>query len=91
MNILGTKTFMLESTLRAQASKILEEASEASEAMREYEKETTDIQLAKAKSELADSIQTCLNAFAMLGCDKQEVLSEMNDCYQRNKARGRVD
>lgn len=91
MRIIGTRTFVMEKTLKAQAAKILEEASEASEALRSYEKEKTPYLLSAARGELADVIQTALNAFAMLGCDKEDVIAEMNSCYERNKARGRVE
>ena len=91
MDILGTKTFVLEKTLKAQAGKILEEASEASEALRRYEEDATVTNLSHAREELADVIQTALNAFVMLGCDKEDIVKEMHACYLRNKERGRVD
>lgn len=91
MQILGTKTFVLERKLRNQANKILEEASEAAEALRNYEKDKTQYNLSEARKELADAAQTILNAYAMLGCDKEDVMAEMNACYERNKARGRVE
>lgn len=91
MRIIGTKTFIMEKTLKAQAAKIREEAQEASDALEDYENEKTAKNLAQARYELADVIQTALNAFAMLGCDKEDILEEMKSCYERNRARGRVE
>lgn len=97
--IWGVKTFVIEDTLKAQALKVLEEAAELLEAVKDYEREASKPEPEEwmigacesfMRSELADVLQATLNLAAAFGYDQEEVERDMDMCECRNRMRGRL-
>lgn len=95
MEILGTKTFCAARTLQEQAFKVCEEAFELYQAVKHLD-DVNDFIDEHARrwamiDECADVTQAALNFFAMLGFDEDGVFDAMDECYRRNRHRGRVE
>lgn len=91
MRIIGTKTFDTGCTRREQALKVLEEAAELVEAVKNAEQFCwLDSEAVKmAEEEAADVVQAVLNLFGMMGYDREGVELAMSECMERNRERGR--
>lgn len=90
MKILNTKTFVIEKDAKAQALKVLEEASELVEAVKYWDNgNRAQCFKVPAVMEAADVMQATLNLLDMMGLDLPDVLEAMRDCRERNMARGR--
>lgn len=95
MEIFGTKTFILEDSIRMQAFKVCEEAFEVFQEAKHLEendvsRESRMLYMWPLRNEMADVIQATLNLAAMVGVTKEEIMDDMNACYRRNVMRGRV-
>lgn len=90
MEILNTKTFVIEEDAKAQALKVLEEAAELVEAVKCWEVAGRSLAFkTSAVEEAADVMQATLNLLDMMGLDRLDVLEAMRKCKDRNMARGR--
>ncbi|NEG89288.1 hypothetical protein [Bifidobacterium aerophilum] len=76
---------------KTQALKVLEEAAEAVEAFKDWNKHG---QTAKQRHDLidecADVIQATVNLMAAMGFTDEEIHQAIEDCRARNDARGRM-
>ncbi|MBQ9785104.1 MAG: hypothetical protein IJW29_06355 [Clostridia bacterium] len=95
MEILGTKTFVIEPDPTMQAFKVCEEAFELFQAAK-HRNDTNEYITADRRrwdmiDECADVIQAALNFFDAIGLTEEEVLDAMDECYSRNRFRGRVE
>jgi hypothetical protein len=78
--------------LKGKATKVLEEASEACEAARSWERapgDATPLMRRNAITECCDVIQAALNLAAALGATQAELDLAMRDVRRANEERGR--
>lgn len=85
--------FCIESDLKHQATKILEEAAEVYSAWERHDTYNGIIyyedHINEIAEECADVIQAAMNMMYALGMDKYGIEAAMNRCLNRNKQRGR--
>ena len=99
MEILGTETFSPKfyfTTLELQAFKMMEESAEVHQAVKKLtctdEVITEERRWRDMEEELADYFQAGFNFAAMIGyTDQGDIEYIMEDCYRRNKHRGRYE
>ena len=83
--------FVIEKDKKSQAKKVLEEASEFLEAMKNYEKDNTSENRKRVLEEGADVYQALMNAFEMILASNATLEEEAMFCFARNYARGRFE
>lgn len=83
--------FVIEKDKKSQAKKVLEEASEFLEAMKNYEKDNTSENRKRVLEEGSDVYQALMNAFEMILASNATLEEEAMNCFARNHARGRFE
>ena len=92
VKLASVRTFPHAAPTKAQALKVLEEASEVVEAFKQRDpRDETHIGYATANvlDEIADTIQACCNLAAALGVT--DLTPYLARCEERNRKRGRYD
>lgn len=84
-------TFNVEPDKKAQAMKVLEEASEFKEAVAEFIKNPTAENVDRFMEEAADVNQALMNALEALNATDAELEDAALACFARNHARGRFN
>ena len=92
MNIKGEiilppiKTFTIEDNEKCQALKVLEEASEVVEAVKNPDKDLSEL-----VEEVMDTIQACCNLLELYCVTDSEIEISYRDVVDKNTKRGRYD
>lgn len=84
-------TFNIERDKKAQALKVMEEASEFVEAVKQFVEHPTNEGVDKMLAEAADVNQALMNALAILNMRNEDLEDAAMYCFARNHARGRFE
>ena len=83
--------FNIEKDKKAQALKVLEEAGEFVEAVKQFTEHPTNEGVDRMLEEAADVNQALMNAMAVLNMKAEDLEDAAMYCFARNHARGRFE
>ena len=84
-------TFNIEPDKKAQALKVLEEAGEFVEAVKQFTEHPTNEGVDRMLEEAADVNQALMNALTVLNMKAEDLEDAAMYCFARNHARGRFE